>query len=244
MADHDYGVKFGDQQLLVEYPVGSGIFGAPCGITGLTRQVQTNTNDVSLPPCNDPYAVLWLGVDVVSKRMQLTFQGTLADVALPIWDAWSMEDDSRRRVRWYRNLMGDNRGYWEGYAILTDYQEESSDRGRYTNSGTIVFDGQPQWIDIPPAPAVVTGPSITEAVAPRVGTAFAVTPGTYSGTPSMRYQWFADGVPITGATTVSYTPGAPMIGKRLYAIETATNTGGSVSTATVYSRPVVAAQTP
>ena len=75
MADHDYGVKFGDQQLLVEYPVGSGIFGAPCGITGLTRQVQTNTNDVSLPPCNDPYAVLWLGVDVVSKRMQLTFQG-------------------------------------------------------------------------------------------------------------------------------------------------------------------------
>jgi len=245
MADHDYGVKFGDQQLLVEYPVGSGIFGAPCGITGLTRQVQTNTNDVSLPPCNDPYAVLWLGVDVVSKRMQLTFQGTLADVALPIWDAWSMEDDSRRRVRWYRNLMGDNRGYWEGYAILTDYSEESSDRGRYTNSGTIVFDGQPQWIDIPPAPAVVTGPSIDDAVAPEVGTAYAVTPGVYTGpAPSLSYQWFADGVPIQGANTASYTPGGPMIGKRLYAIETAVNTGGAVSTATLYSRPVVADQTP
>ena len=241
MADHDYGVKFGDQQLLVEYPVGSGIFGAPCGITGLTRQVQTNTNDVSLPPCNDPYAVLWLGIDVVSKRMTLTFSGTLADVALPIWDSWAMEDEARRRVRWYRSLLGANRGYWEGFAVLTEYQEESSDRGRYTNTGTIIFDGQPAWIDIPPAPNQVTVPSIPET-APVVGTAFAVTPGTYvAPNPALSYQWFLDGVPIAGATSASYTPLAGQRGKRLYVMEVASNTGGSVSSATVYSRPIVAA---
>lgn len=245
MADHDYGVKFGDQQLLVEYPVGSGIFGAPCGITGLTRQVQTNTNDVALPPCNDPYAVLWLGVDVVSKRMQLTFQGTLADVALPIWDAWSMEDDSRRRVRWYRNLLDENRGYWEGYAILTDYSEESADRGRYTNSGTIIFDGQPRWVDIPPAPAVVTNPAIDTSIQPEVGTAFVATPGTYSApAPNLTYQWFADGIPISAATSASYTPVSADIGKRLYVTETAQNAGGMVSTSTLYSRPVIADQSP
>ena len=243
MADHDYGVKFGDQQLIVEYPVGSGIFGAPCGITGLTRQVQTNTNDVALPPCNDPYAVLWLGIDVVSKRMQVTFQGTLADVSLPIWDAWSMENEARRRVRWYRNLLGTNRGYWEGFAVLTDYQEESSDRGRYTNSGTIIFDGQPQWVDIPPAPAVQTAVSIDTSIQPEVGEPLVATPGTYSGAiPTLSYQWFLDGVPISGANSASYTPLSAQIGKRLYVIETAVNTGGAVSTASLYSRPVIAAR--
>lgn len=242
MADHDYGVKFGDQQLLVEYPVGSGIFGAPCGITGLTRQVQTNTNDVSLPQCNDPYAVLWLGVDVTSKRMQMTFSGTLADVSLPIWDQWAMGAQGRRRVRWYRNLKGTNRGYWEGYAILTDYQEESSDRGRYTNTGTIIFDGEPQWVDIPPAPAVSVDVTIPETTSPVVGTAFTGTAGTYSGTGhSLSYQWFADGVPVSGATTIAITPVAGQIGKRLTLAETARNLGGTVTTITRYSRPVVAA---
>lgn len=242
MSDHDYGVKFGDQQLLVEHPVGSGFFGAPCGISGLTRQIQTNTNDVSLPPCNDPYAVLWLGVDVVSKRMQMSFSGTLADVALPIWDNWSLQKDSRRRVRWYRNLLGSNRGYWEGYAILTDYSEESSDRGRYTNSGTVIFDGEPLWVDIPPAPAIVNNPSISETVAPSVGDPFAAVAGAYSGTPapSLSYQWFADGVAIPGANTLSFTPTTNQLGKRLYLIESAVNTGGAISTATLYSRPVVA----
>ena len=238
MADHNYGVKFGDQQLLVENPSGSGVFGAPCGITGLTRQVQANTNDVSLPPCNDPYAVIWLGVDVTSKRMTLTFQGTLADVALGVWDDWSMSTGSSRRIRWYRNLSGSNRGYWEGQGVLTDYQEQSSERGRYTVSGTIVFDGQPAWVDIPPAPALTT-PPVIPLTAPKVSAPFAVTPGTHSApAPSLTYQWFADGDPISGATTASFTPLAAHVGKRLYCIETATNSGGSVSAATLYSLPV------
>lgn len=242
MADHDYGVKFGDQQLLVEHPVGSGIFGTPCGITGLQRQIQTNTNDVNLPPCNDPYAIIWLGVDVVSKRMQLSFDGTLADVALPIWDRWSLESDSKRKIRWYRNLTGTNRGYWEGSGVLTDYSESSSDRGRYTNSGTIIFDGQPRWVDIPPAPALINRPSISESIIPRVGTAFVATPGTYSTpAPTLSYQWFADGVLIPGATTASYNPTAAVLGKRLYVVETARNTGGQVDTSTLFSRPVQAA---
>lgn len=241
MADDDYGVKFGDQQLLVEYPAGSGVYGAPCGITGLTRQVQTNTNDVSLPPCNDPYAVIWLGIDIVSKRMTLTFTGTLANVAVHIWDEWSMEDSSSRKVRWYRNLLGENRGYWEGDAVLTEYQEESSDRGRYTNSGTIIFEGRPRWIDIPPAPAGITGPALPNA-APVVGSPYVATPGSYDGaTTTITYQWFSDGIAIAAGTAASFTPTAAHVGKKLYVTETATNTGGSSSQSTIYSAPVLAA---
>lgn len=239
MAENDdYSVKFGDQQLLVEHPVGSGIFGAPCGITGLTKQVQTNTADIDLPPCNDPYAVVWLGIDPTSKRMTLTFSGTLADSALPIWDEWSMSDQGRRKIRWYRNLSGPNRGYWEGYGVLTDYSEETTSRGRYTNSGTIIFDGKPVWVDIPPAPNVTTSPTLPN-ITPVVGTAFTAVAGTATAGATSTYQWYRNGVLIPGATALAYTPVAADIGFPLYMIQTFANAGGTMSAPTLYSARVI-----
>lgn len=236
MARETYSVKFGQQQLLVEHPKGSGVFAAPCGITGLTRDVTTNTNDVSLPPCNDPEAVIWLGVDIVSKRMTLTFTGTLADVALPIWDDWSMGNDLRL-VRWYRNLGAPNQGYWEAEAVLSAYTEQSTDRGRYTNNGTIIFDGEPEWVAIPPAPGLTT-PVTIPLTAPEIGTAFTAVVGTYTGTPTLSYQWFADGFVISGATAIGYTPVADDEGKLLHVIETATNVSGSIQSQSTKSLPV------
>lgn len=243
MAREEYSVKFGQQQLLVEEPVGSGIFSAPCGITGLTRNVTTNTSDVALPPCDDPEAVIWLGIDPVSKRMTLTFTGTLADNALPIWDAWSMGKDMRE-VRWYRNIGAPNAGYWEGLALLTEYNEESADRGRYTNSGTIIFDGEPTWVPIPPAPGVTANVQLPgdppQYDIPDVGVVYTAVAGTYSGTGNtITYQWFRDGVAIAGATAISYTPVAGDVGKKLHVIETATNASGSINTRSATSMAVI-----
>lgn len=247
MARQNYSVKFGQQQLLIgpayvenqNVPSAGAVFAAPCGLTGLTRNVVTNTADVSLPPCDDPEAVIWLGVDTVSKRMTLSFTGTLADVALPVWDDWSM-GNAMRWVRWYRNLGAPNQGYWEGPAQLTDYTEESTDRGRYTNSGTIIFDGEPTWVSIPPAPSITT-PVAIPLIAPVVGAAFAATPGTYTGAPTLSYQWFADGYVIPGANAVSFTPLVAHEGKSLRVSETATNTAGSMISQSPVSLPVEAA---
>lgn len=237
MADQDYSIKFGEQQMLVEEPAGSGIFAAPCGITGLTRTIDTNTADIDLPPCEDPDAITWLGVDPVSKRMTLAFQGTLADNALPVWDSWSMSDEADRKVRWYRNIGAPNQGYWEGRAVLTQYQEQSQNRGRYTNSGTVIFDGKPIWTSIPPAPGITT-PVAIPLTAPEVGTPFVGTPGTYTGAPVLSYQWFADGVAIAGANAISYTPVADDEGAILKLVETATNVSGSINTNSALSLPV------
>ncbi|MFC6487366.1 phage tail tube protein [Nitratireductor sp. GCM10026969] len=241
MANEDYSIRFGSQQLLIENPPDSGIFGAPCGITTLGKSMTANTSDVDLPPCDDPDAVTWLGIDPVSKRLTLTFSGTLAQETLPIWDAWSMSegiDDAFRLVRWYRNIGAPNQGYWEGKALLTEYAENSENRGRWTVSGTIVFDGRPEWHSIPPAPGVTTPVSIP-TTAPEVGSAFAATPGTYTGTPDLTYQWFADDIAIDGATTVSYSPIAGDMGKVLHVVETATNVSGSINTKSADSLPVV-----
>lgn len=244
MAEDDYSIKFGEQQLLVEDPPGSGIFAAPCGITGLTRAVETNTNDVQLPPCDDPNAVIWLGVDIISKRMTLTFSGTLSKTSLPVWDEWSFSEGTRK-VRWYRNLGAPNQGYWEGPGVLTNYQEESSDRGRYTNTGTIMFDGRPTWVSIPPAPAVTT-PITIPATVPTSGEIFTAVTGTYTGTPTKSYQWFSKAskngpaTAIVGATAITYTPGAPDVGRILYVVETVTNVSGTNQSQSADSLPVEA----
>lgn len=248
MATENYSIKFGQQQLLIENPPGSGIFGAPCGITTLGRSITTNTSDVDLPPCDDPDAVTWLGIDPLSKRMTLTFSGTLADETLPIWDEWGMSegaDDAFRLIRWYRNIGAPNQGYWEGEAVLTEYAENSEGRGRWTVSGTIIFDGRPEWHSIPPAPGITTGVQLPGSPplydVPQVGVVYTAVAGVYTGSPALTYQWFADDVAIDGATAISYTPVANDDGKSLDVVETATNASGSINTKSATSQPVIPA---
>lgn len=140
-------VRYGAQQLLVSDNATVPVFTAPCGITSLTRQITANTSDVDIPDCGDPDAFTWLGIDVNSKRMTLTFSGVLATEAMELWDDWAMEDASRD-CRWYRNLTSPLKGYWAGSGILTEFQEQGQNKGRYQVSGTIIFDGKPVWTTV------------------------------------------------------------------------------------------------
>lgn len=137
-------IRYGQQQLLISNGAEPAVYTAPCGITSLTRQIQVNTSDVDIPDCADPDAFNWLGIDVVSKRMTLQFSGLLSVEALELWDDWAMEEELRD-VRWYRNLNAPNKGQWSGKAVLTSFEEQSQNRGRYQISGTIIFDGKPVW---------------------------------------------------------------------------------------------------
>ncbi|TPE53083.1 hypothetical protein [Amaricoccus solimangrovi] len=57
------------------------------------------------------------------------------------------------------------------------------------------------------APAVVTAPAITSAALGKIGTAHAVSNGTWTNSPTgYTYEWLRDRVVIPGATASSYTP--------------------------------------
>ena len=89
----------------------------------------------------------------------------------------------------------------------------------------------PRPVGTPPAPTVTTPVSISAVTAPDVGTPFAATPGTYTGTPVLTYHWlYADGSVVTGATAATYTPVSGDVGKRIRVVEVATNASGSVTT--------------
>lgn len=95
---------------------------------------------------------------------------------------------------------------------------------------------------------IVTPLALTQGVisgTPTVNTAVSYTPGTPSGglTPyTTAYQWFADGLPILGATTSSYTPVAGDVGKTLSVTQTVTDASGASvsSTATAGSATIYA----
>ena len=234
-------IKFGDIYLLVGVPGTTPMqFRAPCGITQFGRNVVTNTNDVELRDCDDPDAPVWLGIDVVSKRMTLNMSGTLDQEAYrDMWRQWFMDEESRT-IRVYERVGTSGWGYWEGDAVLTNYDDTANSGGSYTNTATVVFDGKPNWVGTPPAPSITSGVSISSTIAPEEGTAFTATAGVYTGSPVLTYQWYADGVAIAGATSISFTPTSTQVGKRLRVVEVATNANGSATTASELSLVVVA----
>lgn len=234
-------IKFGDIYLLVGDTSTSPMqFTAPCGISQFGKDVTTNTNDVELRDCDDPDAPVWLGIDVISKRMTLNLSGTLDQEAYrTLWRNWFM-DDASRPIRVYERVGASGWGYWEGMGVMTQYTDTANGGGSYTNTATIIFDGAPKWVGTPPAPSVTTAVTINPNVAPKVATPFVATPGVYTGTPVITYTWYADGVVIPLAITASFTPSAPEVGKRLRVVEVATNANGSATTRSELSLVTVA----
>lgn len=237
-------IKFGQQALLIGDGADPEVFSAPCGITSLTKSTSTNTSDIDIPDCDDPDLVIWLGIDEVSRRMTLTFSGTIAQQSLALWQSWEL-DGGVRNVRWLRNLTNlDLRGYLAGPALLTEFEETSEARGRYTFTGTIIFDGKPVWVSLPAAPANTVAPTFTGTL--ESGEVQTAVTGTWTGTPSFTYQWerspngAGSWAAISGATASTYTAVVGDVGNFLRVKVTGTNAGGSTVAYSTSRGPVTA----
>lgn len=78
----------------------------------------------------------------------------------------------------------------------------------------------------------------------RVGQTLTATPGSWAPEPSdLRYQWYAGGTPIAGATTATFTPGASERGKALSVRVTAQEPGYAPATSESVATAAVAVGT-
>lgn len=95
-------------------------------------------------------------------------------------------------------------------------------------------------LEAPPV-ANTVAPSVP-AEAPVVGTEVTATPGTWNpADATLAYQWFAGDTPISGATTVGYTPTVDDIGETLKVRVTASKAGFTSTAVTSNSTAAVVA---
>jgi hypothetical protein len=75
--------------------------------------------------------------------------------------------------------------------------------------------------------ATTSVPTISGTV--KVGTVLTANTGTWSPAPAFTYQWYADGVAISGATKSTFTPTKTQLGKKITVKVTGSKTGYSAT---------------
>ncbi|MDL2202022.1 phage tail tube protein [Brucella sp. RRSP16] len=69
------------------------VYTAPCGFTQKSITLSKNLNEVSIPDCEDPDKVDWIGRDAASLSMSISGEGVLASESVETWlDAWESID--------------------------------------------------------------------------------------------------------------------------------------------------------
>ena len=85
-------IKGGKVRVLLDL-AGSGTYASPCGFTNRSVTLSKALNEFSIPDCDDPDAIDWLGRDAVSLSMAVSGEGVLAAESVEDWlDAFHSVD--------------------------------------------------------------------------------------------------------------------------------------------------------
>jgi hypothetical protein len=83
------------------------VFNKICGFNSLSLAVEKDTNDVTIPDCDDPDAAAWRATDVLSLAWNAEAEGIMAKEAEPlIWAATNKGTPTNIRLR----LIGQGTG--------------------------------------------------------------------------------------------------------------------------------------
>jgi len=120
-----------------------GTFARPCGLNNHTVQFSKNTQDITVPDCDDPELPAWIERGVESLDMNVSGSGVLAAEAVSTWwDAFSSTSSINARVYVGKPDDTTNGHYWEGKVHVTGF-EISGERGNKAQvSVTIISDGE------------------------------------------------------------------------------------------------------
>src|SRR5690349_24657772 len=91
-------IKGGKVRVLLDL-AGSGTYTSPCGFTNRSVTLSKALNEFSIPDCDDPDAIDWLGRDAISLSMSVSGEGVLAAESVEDWlDAFYSVDSVPAKV--------------------------------------------------------------------------------------------------------------------------------------------------
>jgi len=121
------------------------VFAAPCGLTTRGIQMTKETNDVTVPDCDDPDLPAWTERDVLSLSGEISGSGILAAEAFATWRAAFLSTNAVNcRIR--INETGANGGgYFYGAFHLTALNITGEIGNKVQVEITLISDGEIQW---------------------------------------------------------------------------------------------------
>lgn len=138
-------VPFSGFRVLLEDPATPGTFIAPCGFTERSLTLTKETNDTTVPDCDNEDAASWVERDVVSKSAAISGEGVMARESLARWQAIYEDDDpvSARVERAGTAAQGG--GYYLGKFHLTSFEQGAVKGERATVSAELSSTGPVVW---------------------------------------------------------------------------------------------------
>lgn len=122
-------------------------FGAPCGLTTRGIQLSKETNDVTVPDCDDPDLPSWTERDVVSLSGEVSGSGILAAEAFETWrDAFLSTDPVNCRIK-IDETGANGGGYFYGAFHLTALNVTGEIGNKIQVEVTFSSDGEIAWTD-------------------------------------------------------------------------------------------------
>ncbi|WP_406720365.1 phage tail tube protein [Thioclava litoralis] len=129
--------------IFLEDTANPGTFLRPCGLNSHTVTFSKNTQDVTVPDCDDPELPAWIERGVESLDFSANGSGILAAEALDNWwAAFNTTDSIKARIYVGKATDTNNGRFWEGKVHVTSF-ETSGERGNKAQcTVSVVSDGE------------------------------------------------------------------------------------------------------
>jgi TP901-1 family phage major tail protein len=70
------------------------VYAAPCGLSTKSFTISKNLQEITIPDCDDPDAVMWVGRDAQSMTATVSGDGVAAAESVPDWNAAAVSTES------------------------------------------------------------------------------------------------------------------------------------------------------
>jgi predicted secreted protein len=133
-------IKGGKVKVLLGNTAQPIVYSAPCGFTQRSVSLSRTLEEVSLPDCDDPDAMNWLGRDATSLSMAISGEGVLAAESLSVWLA-AMNSEAPVPVKVTIELPASTIT-WTGKMQIESIEIGAEDKKRVTMNVSMQSDGK------------------------------------------------------------------------------------------------------